>query len=209
MHVPFDPLAYTALGESIVREMANQELHKLSELSPFDGAGIYALYYEGDHPAYVPLAKRNREHHGCWAIYIGKAEADSKRKGIYDASTDGIGEKLYRRVMNHKRSISQAHNLDLEDFYVRVLTVVPTWVPLAEMVAIREHTPVWNSVLDGFGNHNPGRGRAKSLASRWDTLHPGRDWVENNTVPRDESEGDLTQRVLDFLKASERKRTIE
>ncbi|GAC69556.1 Eco29kI family restriction endonuclease [Gordonia soli] len=38
--------------------------------------------------------------------------------------------------------------------------------------------PVWNALVDGFGNHDPGRGRRAGRRSLWDTLHPGRPWAE-------------------------------
>lgn len=37
--------------------------------------------------------------------------------------------------------------------------------------------PVWNMVIDGFGNHDPGSGRYNQKISSWDTLHPGRSWA--------------------------------
>jgi len=30
---------------------------------------------------------------------------------------------------------------------------------------------VWNVVIDGFGNHDPGAGRYNGERTRWDTLH--------------------------------------
>ncbi|MBN1485361.1 MAG: Eco29kI family restriction endonuclease [Chloroflexia bacterium] len=41
--------------------------------------------------------------------------------------------------------------------------------------------PLWNSGLDGFGNHDPGRGRYNQAKSEWDVLHPGRPWAERLT----------------------------
>jgi hypothetical protein len=32
--------------------------------------------------------------------------------------------------------------------------------------------------VDGFGNHDPGRGRRDMKRPRWDILHPGRNWAE-------------------------------
>ena len=39
--------------------------------------------------------------------------------------------------------------------------------------------PVWNSIVDGFGNHDPGAGRRAGMVSRWDVLHPGRAWASS------------------------------
>lgn len=49
---------------------------------------------------------------------------------------------------------------------------------MAETSAIAMHRPLWNTLVDGFGNHDPGRGRYEGMRSRWDTLHPGRRWAE-------------------------------
>jgi hypothetical protein len=42
---------------------------------------------------------------------------------------------------------------------------------------IEHHQPVWNKIIDGFGNHDPGKGRYNQQRSAWDTLHPGRSWA--------------------------------
>jgi len=46
-----------------------------------------------------------------------------------------------------------------------------------EAALIRCYTPVWNSSIDGFGNHDPGKGRYNQSKSDWDVLHPGRSWA--------------------------------
>ena len=49
---------------------------------------------------------------------------------------------------------------------------------MAETAAISMHQPLWNTLIDGFGNHDPGKGRYEQMRSKWDTLHPGRPWAE-------------------------------
>jgi hypothetical protein len=39
-------------------------------------------------------------------------------------------------------------------------------------------------VVDGFGNHAPGSGRAAQARSPWDELHPGRPWAARLPRPR-------------------------
>jgi hypothetical protein len=51
------------------------------------------------------------------------------------------------------------------------------WIPLGESLLIARFAPVWNSLVDGFGNHDPGKGRYEGLKPRWDVLHPGRAWA--------------------------------
>ena len=43
---------------------------------------------------------------------------------------------------------------------------------------IEQFRPVWNLVIDGFGNKDPGRRRKDQYRSAWDVLHPGRNFAE-------------------------------
>ncbi|APT93202.1 type II Eco29kI restriction endonuclease [Corynebacterium phocae] len=195
----FDPLSYENLGASIARALEDQPVRALGELKKFDGAGIYALYYSGDHPAYHPLALVNQKLPGSWAIYVGKAEAENARKGNPVQLEGEVGPKLYNRMRKHAQSIAASTNLDIGDFHYRALTVVPTWVPLAEIVAIRLNHPVWNVIVDGLGNHDPGKGRYMGVCPRWDTLHPGRTWA-SRLQPRIESKEQIQQDALAHLR---------
>ena len=47
-----------------------------------------------------------------------------------------------------------------------------------EAALIRLYTPLWNSSIDGFGNHDPGKGRYNQAKSDWDVFHPGRKWAD-------------------------------
>lgn len=199
MTKPFDPLDYDNLGGSIARALDERPVQPLVGLPAFDGAGIYALYYTGDHPAYADLAAANTEAPGSWAIYIGKADAENARKGDPDQANKPVGKKLHSRIGKHRTSIEAVDNLDEADFQVRALTVAPTWIPLAEVVAIRMHNPVWNVVVDGLGNHDPGNGRYKGMRPRWDTLHPGRAWAPR-LAARGESAYDIQQDVIQYLR---------
>ena len=48
----------------------------------------------------------------------------------------------------------------------------------ANSLLIAKFAPVWNTIIDGFGNHDPGRGRYEGMRPRWDVLHPGRQFSE-------------------------------
>jgi hypothetical protein len=39
-------------------------------------------------------------------------------------------------------------------------------------------SPLWNRLIDGFGNHDPGKGRHQGKIPAWDTIHPGRKWAK-------------------------------
>lgn len=95
---------------------------------------------------------------------------------------DAIG--FFNNTPAHARSIQQVTNLHVEDFQCRfmILTGVDSdlLVPV-EAELIRRHRPLWNTVVDGFGNHDPGAGRYNQARSEWDILHPGRPWAERLT----------------------------
>lgn len=50
-----------------------------------------------------------------------------------------------------------------------------------EAALIRHYQPLWNCIVDGFGNHDPGRGRYNQEMSEWDLIHPGRTWATKCT----------------------------
>lgn len=176
----FDPLGYESLGHSVIRALMASPANALDDIGSFTGVGIYALFYRGDFPSYAKLAEynRNSEHPDEWPIYIGKAESGSgKRKGLEDIFGKTSVRALSTRIRAHRNSISQTPTLRTSDFSVRLLTMPPVWVPLAEAMAIRLFAPLWNATVDGFGNHAPGKGRAAGKRPMWDTLHPGRAWA--------------------------------
>ncbi|MFF2363873.1 Eco29kI family restriction endonuclease [Streptomyces sp. NPDC058122] len=68
--------------------------------------------------------------------------------------------------------------LDAEDFQARCLPVEEIWMTGTERLMIGDHLPVWNVVVEGFGNHHPGWNRLRlSPRSSWDEPHPGRSWA--------------------------------
>ncbi len=74
--------------------------------------------------------------------------------------------------------------MQVEEFAVRYLVAIEVFVPLAERVMIRQLRPVWNVVVDGFGNHDPGGPRRRQgQRPAWDELHPGRWWSTPEKMP--------------------------
>lgn len=106
-------------------------------------------------------------------IYVGKAIPKGGRKGglSLDAST---GRALRDRLGQHAENIRHAQNLDIAHFYYRSLVVDDVWIPLGENMLIEDFKPVWNVLIDGFGNKTPGALRITQKRSAWDVLHPGR-----------------------------------
>lgn len=172
---PYNPLDTKNLGASVAEAMLEGSPKPLAGLDPFDGAGIYAIYYTGDDPIYAPLAEANRDGQWRWPIYVGKAVPAGGRKGN---STALRGRWLHGRLREHADTVRAAQNLNIEDFHCRYLVVEDIWIPLGESLLIAKFSPIWNRSIDGFGNHDPGAGRYKGMRPRWDVLHPGRAWAD-------------------------------
>ncbi|MDR1625974.1 MAG: Eco29kI family restriction endonuclease [Spirochaetia bacterium] len=142
----------------------------------FNGAGIYAIYYKGDFPLYKKISEKNKKNF-VQPIYAGKAIPEGGRKGGFGLDVP-VGECLYKRLNEHRQSIEVAENLNIDDFFCRFLVVDDIWIPLGESLLIEKTKPLWNVVVDGFGNHDPGSGRYNQQVSFWDTIHPGRQWAK-------------------------------
>lgn len=166
--IPFNPLDKTNLGTSVVEALLKSEKYPLGDIPETAGAGIYAIYYKGSFDAYSLISSREIP------IYVGKAVPSGSRKGIKTKTT---GKPLYDRITEHAESINAASNLSINDFEFRFIIVDEIWIPLGESLIITRYTPVWNSVLDGFGAHDPGKGRYGGKRPRWDVVHPGREWA--------------------------------
>lgn len=195
--VPFNPLDKRRLGESVGQAMLRQPVLPLADLASFDGAGIYAVYYTGGFVGYEAIAERNRDNRFNAPIYVGKAVPKGARKGgDLEAAP---GKVLCGRLNQHAKSIEEAANLNIADFYCRYLIVDDIWIPLGESLLIAKFDPLWNKLIDGFGNHDPGKGRHAGLRPRWDVLHPGRLWAER-CQPRDETAEQIVREARDYLR---------
>lgn len=201
MHQPveFNPLSYGAIQDSLSQALMDAELIPLGDVERFEGNGVYALFYNGPFQAYRVISSPKGE----TPVYVGKA-APSMRKGEELSAMQLLGAyggtSLFTRMRNHRASIEAAENLEVDDFQVRLLVLSYIWVPLAETSVISRYQPVWNTIVDGFGNHDPGAGRYNGMRPRWDTLHPGRAWAEK-LRKREESADDIAQDVTSYLQA--------
>ena len=174
---PYNPLDKINLGKSVAQALLAQAVVALAETAELQGAGVYAIYYTGPFPAYEPIVTPNRNDESWRPIYVGKAIPKGGRKGGITADASK-GTALRDRLRQHAASIEQANNLELQDFYYRCLMVDDIWIPLGENMLIETFKPIWNIVIDGFGNKDPGNRRATQYRSSWDTLHPGRAFAE-------------------------------
>jgi hypothetical protein len=174
--IPFNPLDKRNLGISIANAIIEQGIIPFNALQPFIGAGIYAIYYKGNFSAYNKITMINKDNF-IQPIYAGKAVPEGTRKGGLGLDVQ-IGENIYKRLIDHKKSIEAAENLNINDFFFRYLLVDDIWIPLGESLLIEKTKPLWNIVVEGFGNHDPGSGRYNQQISAWDTIHPGRNWAK-------------------------------
>lgn len=195
--IPFNPLDKRHLGESVGQAMLGRPVVRLTDLKSFQGAGIYAIYYSGNFPAYEAISKNNKRGLFSSPIYVGKAVPKGARKGG-DLEANP-GRVLYTRLTQHIKSIEDADNLDLGDFHCRYLIVDDIWIPLGESLLIAKFDPLWNKLIDGFGNHDPGSGRHAGLRPRWDVLHPGRHWAQK-CQPRPETAEQIIVEARDYLR---------
>jgi hypothetical protein len=200
---PFNPLHKRNLAASIAEALLESEPVPLGTIPTFPGSGVYAVYYIGQHSAYQALADANREGRWWAPIYVGKAIPQGGRKGSEIADDDlelPKGRALHARLKEHADSIRAASTtLSIDDFFCRFLVVDDIWIPLGENLLISRFMPVWNNILDGFGNHDPGAGRRSGLVPRWDVLHPGRHWAELQKK-RTESSDVLGSEVAAYLR---------
>ena len=204
----FNPLDMEHLAESVGNALLASVPTRADLMTPFDGAGVYAIYYTGSESPYEVLGVANEGLAGGAVgvpIYVGKADPPGARKG---SATSKTHRKLYERLQEHRTSVDQATNLNVTDFYFRWLVVQPIWVPLGEQILIQKFAPVWNRIGEGFGKHQQGGNRNEEL-SPWDTLHPGRFNTNRKTkavvfwadvsLPNKKSQGELQQEVRDHL----------
>lgn len=197
--ITFNPLDEKNLGASVAEALLAGRTHPLGGLTEFRGAGIYAIYYSGDFPPYAELARRNQAGMATAPIYVGKAEPPGSRKGL-ELVTGVPGKHLFGRLCEHADSVLAASsNLNIDHFSCRFLVVASIWIPLGEALLIARYSPVWNSLVDGFGNHDPGAGRYKGMCPRWDVLHPGRPWAMK-CAQRPETQAQIAQDVETYLR---------
>ncbi|MEU8473491.1 Eco29kI family restriction endonuclease [Streptomyces hygroscopicus] len=176
---PYNPLDLDNLGRSVEAELLGRPAEPLDQVPHTFGAGVYAIYYTGSYELYAPISSKD-----CGVpIYVGQARPKGTRKGSEDPSKKSTA--LWDRIEEHRDSIEATQDLKVSDFRVRYLVAIEAFVSLAERVMIRRYRPIWNSIVDGFGNHDPGANRRRdSRRPPWDELHPGRWWSHPYNMPK-------------------------
>jgi hypothetical protein len=196
--LPYNPLDKVNLGKSVAEALLGRAPQPLEDLGAFAGAGIYALYYHGPHKAYQRIAALNQDDDPQAPVYVGKAIPAGARKGVTISAAPVQAKVMFRRLIEHAESLKSTSTLALSDFRCRWLTVDDIWIPLGESLLIATFSPVWNTLVDGFGNHDPGSGRYGGLRPRWDVLHTGRAWADR-CKPSAETAAQIQAEVIAWL----------
>lgn len=183
----FCSIEFDELIKDAIRFFNGTPIQSLPPVESFDGSGVYALYYIGKSGIYKPFHDINRLEFRQ-PIYVGKAVPRGWRQGRISTSSS---QELYHRLCEHTRSISAVSNLSTTDFLCRFMILENNACDLigtVEAALIRQYQPLWNCLIDGFGNHDPGSGRYKQEMSDWDIIHEGRSWALKCAQPSKSSE---------------------
>ncbi len=170
---------FVELVKDAVRFFNGTPVHTLPPPENFSGRGVYALYYIGKNPLYATYGKINRLAYSA-AIYVGKAVPAGWRQSRHSDNPLNQSNELCRRLREHGRNIGMVSDLSLNDFMCRFVIFEDAgsdMIGTIEAALIKLNRPLWNSSLDGFGNHDPGKGRYEQARSDWDVIHPGRPWA--------------------------------
>jgi hypothetical protein len=172
--------AFAELVKDAIRFFNGTPVQTLPPQTQFTGVGVYALYYIGRNNIYDVYSKQNRLEYRL-PIYVGKAVPRGWRQARLSSSTQNESYELYQRLNQHKNSLTLVNGLEPNDFMCRFVIFEDTssdMISTIESNLIKLKQPLWNTVLDGFGNHDPGSGRYNQAKSDWDVVHPGRPFAD-------------------------------
>lgn len=181
--------AFVELVKDAIRFFNGTPVRALPPPERFLGTGVYAIHYTGKAKPYEKYSDLNRLAYD-FPIYVGKAVPKGWRQSRRTDAAEKQSSELYSRLREHARSINAATNIAIEDFSCRFMIFEGTssdMIGTFEAAVIKWKRPLWNSFLDGFGNHTPGSGRFEQAPSEWDVVHPGRAWAKKckgKTRPR-------------------------
>jgi hypothetical protein len=176
----FDPSDPKTIGRVVALALLAQARVPLRSIESAYGSGVYAIYYEGDHPLYRRISGTETP------IYVGKADPSDS-----DASTSREqGPRLTGRLIEHAGTIATAegyaalpegmHRIRLADFTCRRLVCATNAQLVAEKHLIGMFWPLWNSETKacwGMSKHGDAAKTRANKRSPWDVVHPGRAWA--------------------------------
>ena len=172
--------AFVELVKDAVRFFNGTPVQILPPAASFFGTGVYAIYYTGNNPLYKKYAALNRLAYSH-PIYVGKAVPKGWRQARVSDDSDNQSRELFGRLREHSRNIGHGDGLSVEDFKCRFVIfedAASDMISTIEAALIKLNKPLWNMAVDGFGNHDPGKGRYEQARSDWDVVHSGRIWAE-------------------------------
>lgn len=193
--------AFVELVKDAIRFFNGTPVHALPRPESFLGTGVYALYYIGRNPLYERYADLNRLSYD-YPIYVGKAVPKGWRQARSSDNSLNQSRELVSRLREHSRSIGNGAGLLLDDFMCRFVIFEAEssdMISTIEAALIKLNKPLWNTSVDGFGNHDPGSGRYEQAKSDWDVIHEGRLWA-NKCNGKHAEEGDIISKVENHLK---------
>lgn len=155
-------------------------MHEIPLPERFTGTGVYALYYTGKYRVYARYGELNRLSYN-YPIYVGKAVPKGWRQSRASDRPGAAASELHNRIKEHSRNIAAGNGIKVSDFSCRFVIFEDAgsdMIGTIEAALVKLNRPLWNTVVDGFGNHTPGVGRFEQAKSQWDVLHPGRAWAE-------------------------------
>lgn len=171
---------FDAIIKDTIRFFNGTPVHSIPIPKRFSGTGVYALYCIAQSGIYSKFHKINRTAFTL-PIYIGKAVPKGWRQARQLSSKSTKSYELHNRIYEHSQSIKIVEGLDISDFFCRFMILEgreSDLIGTVEAALIRKYQPIWNTLIDGFGNHDPGKGRYQQAKSDWDVCHPGRPWAE-------------------------------
>lgn len=177
---------FAEIVKDAVRFFNGTPVHRLPPPSKFPGTGVYALYYTGQEGIYEKYGQLNRTAYGH-PIYVGKAVPKGWRQSRVADDPDAQASELQSRLREHSNSIKKVTGIELDDFSCRFVILegaASDMIGTIEAALIKLNKPLWNTNMDGFGNHTPGKGRFEQAKSDWDVIHVGREWADKcNGIP--------------------------
>lgn len=172
--------AFVELVKDAIRFFTGPPIQHLPPSKPFLGTGVYALYYIGKYKIYEKYSILNRLSYD-YPIYVGKAVPSGWRQNRVSDDKSKQSNELYYRLKQHATSVNDVSGLKASDFMCRFVIFEDAgsdMIGTIEAALIKLNNPLWNTTVDGFGNHDPGSGRYQQAKSDWDVIHPGRKWAD-------------------------------
>ncbi len=138
----------------------------------------------------------------AYPIYVGKAVPKGWRQARVSDNTLNQSRELIGRLREHGRNIQHCSELSLGDFMCRFVIFEDEgsdMISTIEAALIKLNKPLWNTTVDGFGNHDPGSGRYEQSKSEWDVIHEGRAWA-NKCKGAHAEKAEITSKIERHLK---------